>query len=163
MAKKKKNTINKSLFSIIAAVLGVVAVAMLFLAAVKVPDTTILGATIEGECLTGLQVAFGYSEENIQCLSFSFMALLPWVLILLGIVASLLTSSKKGSKLLAIVSTVLFAAAAVLLFLMPGFMVFAESLAGIALKAFTWKLGIGAIIAGICSALASVVALVRAL
>lgn len=163
MAKKKKNTINKSLFSIIAAVLGVVAVAMLFLAAVKVPDTTILGATVEGECLTGLQVAFGYAEESVQCLSFSFMALLPWALILVGIVTSALAASKKTAKLLAILSTVVFAAAAVLLFLMPSFMVFAETLAGVALKAFTWNLGIGAIIAGICSALAGVISLVRAL
>ena len=159
MAKKKTN--SSKIFNVIALLLGIVALAMLFLSAVKIPDTTVLGKTIEGESLTGLQVAFGYSENDIQCLSFSVMGLLPWVLILVGVVFTLINSTgKKGSKLLGIISALLFIGAGVIMFFMPNFMVFAETISGLALKAFTWNVGIGAIIAGISSILAGILSLV---
>ena len=165
MAKKKSGGVSsQKLFHIIAFVLGVAALAMLFLSVVKNPDTTVLGKTIKGETLTGLQVAFGYSENKIKCLEFSFMALLPWVLVLGGVVLSLLNVlSKKGSKLFSFIAIALFVVAGVLFFLMPNFMVFAESISGVVLENLTWKLAVGSIVAAVCSLLSGVILLAGSL
>ena len=169
MAKKKTNS-KKSfslnqIMSVVAIVLGVVALAMMFVTTVNVPatDLGVLG-TVEYEGYTGLNVAFGYSENDVAILSFSFMALLPYVMVLAGIVLTALnTFGKKGSKLFDFVSIGAFIAAGVLFFLMPSFMVFADNLAGAILEAIEWELAIGAIVSAICSVVAGVAVLVKAL
>ena len=165
MAKKKSKGLDLGkILSFAAIVLGVVAVAMIFVASVKTPDVELLGNTVKGEGLSGLKVAFGYSEKEISALSFSIFALLPYVLALAGTVLTALnTFGKKGSKLFDFVSIGAFVAAGVMFFLMPGFMVFAETLAGVVLKAIEWELAIGSIIAGVCAVLAGAAVLVKSL
>ena len=165
MAKKKnKNSSLGKILSFVAVILGVVAVAMIFVASVKTPDVEVFGKVVEGDAKTGLQVVFGYSENDVACLSFSVLALLPFVLALAGTVLTALnTFGKKGSKLFDFVSIGAFVVAGVLFFLMPSFMVFAETLAGIVLEAFEWELAIGSIVAGACSVLAGAAVLVKSL
>lgn len=165
MAKKKSNGLDLGkILYYVAVVLGVVAVAMIFVASVKTPDVEVLNKVVEGESVTGLQVAFGYSENDVANLSFSFMALLPFVLALAGTVLTALNAfGKKGSKIFDFVSIGAFVVAGVLFFLMPSFMVFAETLAGAVLEAFEWKLAIGSIIAAVCSILAGAAVLVKGL
>ena len=165
MAKKKSSRAgSQKIFNIIALLLGVATLAMLFLSVVKNPDTTVLGATIKGAELSGLEVAFGYSENSVKCLSFSFMALLPWLLALIGVVLTIINVvSKKATKIFTYISIVLFVGAGVMFFLMPNFMVFADSISGVVLKNLTWKLAIGSIIAGVCSILSGVVLLAGSL
>ena len=162
MAKKKKSSLNlgKFLYAV-AAVLGIVALIMLFVEAVKVPDTDlgVLG-TLEGEGYTGLQVAFGKENE----LAFSFMALLPVLLVVAGAVLSALQIfAKKGIKVLDFVAIVCFVAAGVLYFIMPSFIVAAETVAGLVIEKIEYVLAIGSIIAAICSILAGATILVKAL
>ena len=163
MAKKKKKKSNLGkILSFAAIVFGVVAVAMIFVAAVKTPNVEFLGKNIEGESLSGLKIAFGYSEENLECLSFSTFALMPYVLALVGTVLTALnTFGKKSSKLFDFISMTAFVAAGVMFFLMPGFIVFAETLTGIVLKAIEWELAIGAIVSGACSILAGTAVAVK--
>ena len=88
------------------------------------------------------------------------MGLLPWILVLVGLVFTLInTMAKKSSKVFAYVALVLFVMAGVMFFLMPNFMVFAETVSGLVLKNLKWQLAIGSIIAGVCSIIAGVVML----
>ena len=161
MAKKKNSNLGK-VFYALALVLGVVAVAMLFVTAVKTPDTTVLGATVKGNTVSGMQLAFGYAEDEVARLGFSFMGLLPWILVLAGVVVTLLnTLGKKGSALFDFVAIATFIVAGVLFFLTPNFMVFADTIPGNLLKAMDWKLAVGSIVAAITSLLAGAVVLVK--
>lgn len=162
MAKKKKSSNLGRILYFVALALGVVAICMLFVNAVATPDVKTALATVEGEKVTGLQVAFGYSEKEIEILGFSFMALLPWILVIAGVVLTALsTFSKKGSKLFDFISIAAFIVAGVLFFIMPNFMVFAETLAGAVWEALEWKLAIGSIVAAVCSIVAGGAVLVK--
>ncbi len=158
MAKKKSGFGLGKILSAVAVVLGLVAVIMLFVQAVKVPDTKTALGTIESDAgYTGLQIAFGTSENDVKVLSFSFMALLPVLLAVVGMVISALqVAAKKGSKVLDIVAVCCFVVAGVLYFIMPSFMVFADTLAGAVVEKVEFALSFGSIIAAICTLLAGV-------
>lgn len=161
MAKKKKNNSGK-IFSFAALALGVVAICMLFVTVVATPDKTVASVTVEGIKVSGLKAAFGYSEKEIEILAFSFMALLPWVLVLAGtVLAALNTFSKKASKVLDFVAVVAFVAAGVMFFIMPSFLVFAETISGAVWKALEWKLAVGAIVAAVASIAAGALILAK--
>lgn len=161
MVKKKNNGLGKIL-SFVALALGVVALCMIFVTVVATPDKTTLGVTVEGIKVSGLKAAFGYSEEDVANLAFSFMALLPWILVLAGVVLSALnTFAKKASKVLDFVAVIAFVAAGVLFFIMPSFLVFAETVPGAILEALEWKLAVGAIVAAICSIVAGALVLAK--
>ena len=163
MAKKKSGlNLGKILYAV-AAVLGLVAVVMLFVQAVKVPDVETYFGTLENESgYTGLQVAFGASEKDVAVLGFSFMGLLPVILVVAGIVLSALKiASPKGSKLLDYVAVACFVVAGVLYFIMPSFMVFADTILGAIAKEIEYVLSTGAIVAAICSILAGATVLVK--
>ena len=159
MAKKKSKSNVGKILGVLAAVLGIIAVCMIFVDTVKVPDTKILGAVVEGAGQTGLQVAFGYKESDVGVFAFSFMALLPYLLIIGGIVLSLL----KGNKMLNFVSAVLFVAGGVLCFLMPGFVVGADNALGKVADAIEYEVAIGAIVSAAASILAGLFAGVKAI
>ena len=162
--KKSSRSGSQKIFNLIALILGVVAVAMLFLSVVKNPDTSVLGTTIKGGELSGLEVAFGYSENSIKCLDFSFMALIPWLLVVIGVVLTLINIlSKKASKLFNYIAIILFVGAGVMFFLMPNFMAFSDSVSGLILKNLKWNLAIGSIIAGVSSILSGLVLLAGSL
>ena len=164
MAKKKnKNSNLGKLLSFVALVLGAISVAMIFVSAVTSPDVETSILTIEGTSFTGLQIVFGYTENKVECLLFSFVAMLPYLLALAGTVLTALNAfNKKPSKLSNLISAISFVAAGVMFFLIPNFMVFGESFTALVLAAIEWKLAIGSIIAGACSILAGSALIVKA-
>lgn len=159
MAKKKTNYM--SYLPLLAALLGVVALVMLFVPAIAIKDSD--------TTYTGLQAAFGYTENvaiigDVVHLNFSFMNLLPYILVLVGIVACVM--GYKGNKLAMFVGFVCFVVAAVFFFLSVSFCVPNEGLedliSGIgglfgeeASVKDSLTLGAGAIVAGVCSGVAA--------
>ena len=164
MAKKKSKSNSGKILGILAALLGIVAVCMIFIETVKVPDTKVLGVAVEGAGYTGLKVAFGFKESDIGVFAFSFMALLPYLLAVGGVIVSVLNAtSKKGNKMLDFVSAVLFVVAGVFFFLMPGFVVGADTALGKIAGAIEYELATGAIVSAISAVVAGVFAVVKAI
>lgn len=167
MAKKKSSKkgfgLGKILY-LVAAVLGVVAIVMLFVDTVKVPDTKLLGKTIEGEGYSGLKVAFGFKEEDTAIFKFSFMGLLPYLLVLAGVVLTLVNAfAKKNNKILDYVSVAALVVAGVLFFVMPNFVVCADTILGKIAAEIDYELAVGAIVAAVCSIASGAVVLVKTL
>ncbi len=155
MAKRKSN-LGKPL-SFVAAVLGLVAVVMLFLPAIGIKDTD--------TTYTGLQITFGYKESLLgfeyTVFDFSFMNLLTYILAVVGIVFSVLSAMGKGSKFAAFIAAAAFAVSGVFFFLSVSYTLPNEdaskiiSFVGGDIKdALT--LAYGAIIGGVASLLAAV-------
>jgi len=125
--------------------LGFAATLMIFLPALIAPNSD--------EAYTGMQVVFGY--DFIDFGSFAGGALkfsiINFVAFLLPLIASLLLLSTKKNNFL---STVLFAAGAVLLFMVSLYTVVTITLFGnVTTREVDWQLGIGLTLAIIFSAL----------
>lgn len=161
MAKKKSGLSTGKLLGYVVAVLGLVAICMAFLAGVTTGKTKVGSVTVDATEYSGFQVAFGYKKNDVAVLGFSFMALLPLLLAVAGTVLAVVNTLKKDSKLLNFVVAGLFVVAGILYFIMPSFMVFADTLSGASAKLLDFKLGVGAILAGICSLLAGLIALAK--
>ncbi len=152
MAKKKNQDIGKlSLYAIV--LFTVVTIIMAFLTNVKY----MLGDK-ELEAFSGFKIMFGAKEEflgqQVEVLSFSFMAFLAYLLPIGGLITSILFSK---SKLLSIVPLACFIVSAILLFLMPQFVVSnGETVEG-------GILAVGAIIAGIVNILSAIAVAVKVL
>lgn len=153
---KRKSSVGKPL-SFVAAVLGLVAVVMLFLPAIGIKDTD--------TTYTGLQITFGYKESLLgfeyTVFDFSFMNLLTYILAVVGIVFSVLSAVGKGSKFAAFIAVAAFAVSGVFFFLSVSYTLPNEdaskiiSFVGGDIKdALT--LAYGAIIGGVASLLAAV-------
>lgn len=153
---KRKSSVGKPL-SFVAAVLGLVAVVMLFLPAIGIKDTD--------TTYTGLQITFGYKESLLgfeyTVFDFSFMNLLTYSLAVVGIVFSVLSAVGKGSKFAAFIAAAAFAVSGVFFFLSVSYTLPNEdaskiiSFVGGDIKdALT--LAYGAIIGGVASLLAAV-------
>ena len=153
---KRKSSVGKPL-SFVAAVLGLVAVVMLFLPAIGIKDTD--------TTYTGLQITFGYKESLLgfeyTVFDFSFMNLLTYILAVVGIVFSVLSAMGKGSKFAAFIAAAAFAISGVFFFLSGSYTLPNEdaskiiSFVGGDIKdALT--LAYGAIIGGVASLLAAV-------
>lgn len=165
MAKKKSGFNLGKILYLIAAVLGVVSIVMMFVDTVKIPDTDlgVLG-TVEGEGYSGMKIAFGYKEDDVAVFGFSFMALLPYLLALAGVVLSAVNMlAKKSNKILDLVAVVAFVVAGVLFFIMPNFMVFADTITGKIAAEIDYKITIGAIISAITAIASGAVVLVKTL
>lgn len=155
MAKRKSN-LGKPL-SFVAAVLGLVAVVMLFLPAIGIKDTD--------TTYTGLQITFGYKESLLgfeyTVFDFSFMNLLTYILAVVGIVFSVLSAMGKGSKFAAFIAAAAFAVSGVFFFLSVSYTLPNEdaskiiSFVGGDIKDVL-TLAYGAIIGGVASLLAAV-------
>ncbi|MDE7296228.1 MAG: hypothetical protein K2N84_03080 [Clostridia bacterium] len=159
MAKKKKISIALIL-SAVAALLGIVAIIML-----AAPGITYTLEVLGKKSTTNYSMAqLTFGNEKVK-FAFSFMNFLPFLLVVAGIVLAALTALK-GNKLTAIIAAVCFLAAGVLFFCCKQLIVFdtgdlsgeakdaAVKLAKEAYKEF--KLGIGAILAGILSILSAI-------
>lgn len=157
MAKKKKQQNNY--LPLLSALLGIVAVVMIFFTAVNYTAVKGISKLEDVTQYTGLQTAFGYSEGSgikVEVLKFSIMNLLPWLLALGGAVVSVFCYLSKGSKLFALISAGCFIVSAVFFFIYPSFIVLPE------LSIFVkdnFSLAWGTIVAGIVSALAGLVSL----
>lgn len=153
---KRKSSVGKPL-SFVAAVLGLVAVVMLFLPAIGIKDTD--------TTYTGLQITFGYKESLLgfeyTVFDFSFMNLLTYILAVVGIVFSVLSAMGKGSKFAAFIAVAAFAVSGVFFFLSVSYTLPNEdaskiiSFVGGDIKDVL-TLAYGAIIGGVASLLAAV-------
>ncbi len=164
MAKKKKQNIN---FDLITLVLIVATLVMLFLPNL-VYDFTVninlgnLGQYSGGELqkFNGIKAIFGFGSEDgeVKYTLFSLLSLLAY---LLPIGAVILVNLFKG-KLGNILALACFVASAVLFFILPSFVVYAEEVLGaLAYQKVGATLGIGAIIAGALSCLNALITLLK--
>lgn len=161
MAKKKKGLSLGKILGFVVALLGLVAICMVFVDAVTTGDKEVFGVTVEGVKYSGIKLIFGVKENDMAVLSFSFMALIPVILVLAGTVLSVLNALKDDAKLVNFIIAGMFVVAGVLYFIMPNFMVFADTISGAFVKELEFKLAVGSIIAGICSVLAGVISLAK--
>lgn len=121
MAKKKFGI--GTIVASIAILLGIAAIVMMF-----VPQLNYNSATglVKGDPLNGLQITFGYSNEvlgkQVPVLDFSFMNLLTYILVLVGIVFALLAIMGKLGKIAPIVAAAAFIVAGVFFFCAEQFM-----------------------------------------
>ena len=161
MAKKKSKSNLGKVLGMVAALLGLVAICMIFVDTIKVPDTKVLGKVVEGEGYTGLEVVFGFKSDDVAVFNFSIMALLPYLLIIAGVVFSIL-NAKKTNKTLDFVTAGLFVVAAVLCFLMPSFVVCADTLLGKVAAEIDYEITTGAIVSAVASIAAAIATGVKA-
>ena len=172
---KKKNSISKYT-SLLAILLAIASACMIFCTSIvyKVSEKA------DPVNFTGLQVTFGYSstknflegitsaikfEGTINYFAFSFLNLLPYILLLAGIVFAVLkvVGGKSNSKMFSFVAAVCLIAGGVLLFCVVPF-----SVAGTyeflgktipTLEKQYMSLGIGAIVGGVLGILGGAVEL----
>lgn len=161
MSKKKSVGLGKIL-NLVAIAFGVVAIAMIFVTSMNI-NGSVFG--LEGTTsFTGLDVVFGMSEGDVTFIEFSFLNLLPYVLLVVAVILlilSLLGVVKKN--LVNYVAALLMIVAGVLFFLTVNFTILNEAfqsaidLVNIAKELVTKTLGVGAIVAGIASILGGLV------
>lgn len=171
MAKSKKNSQLAMYMTIAMLVIGVLGIILfLFLTAVTIKSVDtgsgwfddILGgiqdSIREYTDITGMQMVFGLTEGDtikLEILDFSFVALIPLILVFAGIILNV-----PKSKLLGLIGVVCLVAAAIMFALTPNFVIFhgADMGAGDAYTA-----GIGSYMALGCSALCALIGVVRVL
>lgn len=154
MAKKKKNNYLSTIIYASAVLLGIVAISMMF-TTVAIADKALGFGLDTSDGLTGLQIAFGYSNNDKAVLNFSFVAFLPYLLILLAtatIIYKLVTESK--NNLVDYLAVLLFIAGAVVAIFVPSSIVFADTIGGTALSLVEFKLSFSGVLTIITSALA---------
>ena len=128
---KKKNSVSKYT-SLLAILLAIASACMIFCTAIvyKVSDSA------NPVNFTGMQVTFGYTanalegitssiKADINYFAFSFMNLLPYILLLVGIVFAVLkvVGGKNNSKMFSFVAAACFIAGGVLMFCVVPFSV----------------------------------------
>ena len=128
-----------SILSLIAAVLGLLAIFTMFLSALEWQ-----GAIAVVDRINGFEAVFGSNR-----LGFSFMNFLAYLLVLAGAVFSAVSFLKKGSKMFTLTATGCFLFAVILFFC---FVPFTNWVRG---DGKSWGLGVGPILGAICSLLAA--------
>ncbi len=159
MAKRRKSSNLPGIIAGLVFIFSVVAIVMFFVANIAIKDSE--------TTYTGLQIAFGYSEggsvgifnASVQIFDFSFLNLLPYVLVICGLVLSLIGGLGKRNGLCLFICVLLFIGASVLFFLSPSFVNFITT--GTLENSDLFELAIGGIIAGICAGLCAVFSLFR--
>lgn len=153
MAKSKKTNVGMFI-TLGAIVLALVAFFLMFAPAVGGKNTN--------STFTGAQIAFGYKEENtgVAILSFSFMNFLPYLLILIGLVFSVLALFGKLSFISKIVSAGCYIAAGVFFFCAVQFTLPANIESDKLVQVFrdALTLNAGVIVSGVLSFLAGLAA-----
>lgn len=168
---KKKNSVSKYT-SLLAILLAIASACMIFCTAIvyKVSDSA------DPINFTGMQVTFGYTanalegitssiKAEINYFAFSFMNLLPYILLLVGIVFAVLkvVGGKNNSKMFSFVAAACFIAGGVLMFCVVPFSALGTN--EILGKAFStldkqyMSLGVGAIVGGVLGILGGTVEL----
>lgn len=137
MAKKKKKAVKKSAkkwIDLIGIALGVLALATLFL--------PVVGITSGEEIAeySGLQALFGYTHvtqttilgstitNETEIFKFTFMGVLPYILIAGAVVVLILNVFGKGGKFANLIAIALFVAGAVLVFTVLGTLIPGETI-----------------------------------
>lgn len=157
MANKKtsKFSVNNLLYCG-ATILGVVAICMIFVSAFSVKRPLIT------DTFSGLQSVFGFAENDFTYLSFSFMNLLTYILVVVAVLFAILKlCGVLKSKLLNYVIAALFVVAGVFFFLTSTFAVYGEVYKTyVEAVGSSVALGAGSIVAGISSICAGCLTLV---
>ena len=165
MAKKKqkKNVKNLKLSNILtyaSCLLGLIATCMIFLPAINGEMKPLFGDVVK-ESFTGLQVAFGYTKvtgDKIQIVTETLNAnVFAIIVFLLPIALTFVALIFKNVKIANLIVTLLFVACGICLFTLAGG--FAKNIVEDVAWVYTnyvWTLGVGPILAGICSCLAGV-------
>ncbi len=157
MAKKKAKSMVGLIMICCACILGLAAIFMMFAPGV-VSTGKLMGS--EGPTYTGAQTAFGYKETNgnitAEILKPNGLAMLGYLLPIAGIVIAALF---RKSRLFGFISAGVFIASAICMFL--SMTAFPATLPAGQETIYTYKMGIGTIISGICSALAGVIMLCK--
>lgn len=171
MAKKRKSNLPQILLLaiILLAVLGVAL--FLFVDAATLSDEGIVMKTIKDfledleieSGFSGMDIVFGLTSNDIVVLQFSFVALIPLVLGVIGIVLNILSS-----KLLNLIGAVCLIGGAVMLIFVPNFIVYSETLQYMVdtvekLDITPFVAGVGAYLGTACFGLAGIVSLGKAL
>ncbi len=156
MAKKVKKSSMGKYLTLAAILFAVASVCMIFVNAVKYQ----VSESADPSFYKGTQIVFGYSKTSGSVVSvtttylkFSFMAMLPYLLALVGAILLVLNVVGKENKLVTFVAFAAFVVAAVFFFLAPKFPIPAKGEStGIALldKKY-FSLAIGSILAAIFS------------
>lgn len=167
---KKKNSVSKYT-SLLAILLAITSACMIFCTAIvyKVSDSA------NPVNFTGMQVTFGYTanalegitssiKADINYFAFSFMNLLPYILLLVGIVFAVLkvVGGKNNSKMFSFVAAACFIAGGVLMFCVVPFSVLGTNelvQTFSVLKKQYMSLGVGAIVGGVLGILGGTVEL----
>ena len=171
---KKKNSVSKYT-SLLAILLAIASACMIFCTAIvyKVSDSA------DPINFTGMQVTFGYTstknilegitsaikiEGSINYFAFSFLNLLPYILLLAGIVFAVLkvVGGKSNSKMFSLVAAACFIAGGVLMFCVVPFSVLGTNelvQTFSVLKKQYMSLGVGAIVGGVLGILGGTVEL----
>ncbi|MCI8820758.1 MAG: hypothetical protein HFK02_05075 [Clostridia bacterium] len=172
MASKKKFLSVRFLLSAAAALLALVAIFLMFAPAAVcelIPETPLTKAQTVN--YTGIQLTFGYTEittvpvigteVKTEIFKFSFANFLPYILLAAGIAFSVLTAFGKLGKISPIVAAACLVVAGVLFFLAPDMCVPASDNKELVknLKD-SLSLASGAIVAGVLSVIAALLALV---
>lgn len=166
MAKKKRTNNLTQIVTAAAVLLGLVAIAMIFVPTIGVKDSE--------TTFTGLQLAFGYSESKgsvvtltVTYFEFSFMSLLTYILALAGTVVALMGLIKNSfaSGLFRIIAAACFIISGVFFFMAVNFCVPGKDISSLVslvggniknsliLAVGAYIGGITAIIAGVCELL----------
>lgn len=157
MAKKKSIDFGK-IAAMLSVLLGIVAIIMMFVPSVAIKDSE--------STYTGLQVTFGHKKNDVTYFDFSFMNMLTYILVLVGILFAMLSILGKGSKFAAFISAAAFLVAGIFFFCEVAFCVpnkdmegIISGIAGIFGEKASIKdsltLGAGAIVGGIVSLLST--------
>lgn len=154
MAKKKKGGLFSlsNLLCIGALVLGVVAICMITMATINIEGS--VGSLKGTTGFSGIKVVFG-SEEDLTL--FSFMNLIPYILLVAGVILmALKVLGKMNGGLVNILAAVVFIAAGVMFILAPNFTLFTDAFtvllkAGIKTGLVKKTVAIGGIISAVCS------------
>jgi len=158
----KKISLNKILYGV-AVLLSVVAVFMIFAPALGITYTGHDNATY-----TGLQAVFGYSQTKTilgasvttNFLSFSFMNLLTYILLIVAIVLLVVKlCGKLNSKIVDYIIAVLLVVSGIFFFVTSNFAVLAGFYDATA-DVITRTLGTGAIVSGVLAIVSSIVVVV---
>ena len=166
MAKKikAKKSVSKALkfVDFASILLGLVAIFMIFVVAI----TNLEGGAVAS--FTGWDVVFGYSvtstvlgsQITTTYLDFSFMNLIPYILLIVGVVLLVLNCIGKRIKFLYFICAGCFIAAAVLFFLTISMTVVHMAMIGPVsspmIDLSNASLGVGPIISAICSILSGI-------
>ncbi len=163
MAKKKKRGVNPLHLSILIFVVVVLGICLfLFLDAVTL-DTGILSEYVESGGFTGMEVVFGYSKSvtvlitvTMTILAFSFVALIPLILGVLGVILNITTS-----RLICLIGIVALVVGAIMFYYIPNYMVFGSDFAELIGDSLTFVTGIGSYLGLACYGVAALIALFR--
>ena len=153
MTKVQLTKLEKLLYTL-AAVFALVAIIMIVGASVKPIEATGVKQKIDSGFF-GYDIIFGLKDGDIYGLKFSFLALLPYLFAIAGLVLLVFRIIDKFvSRKFDFLIAALFLIAAILYFLSNNFIVYADNLVGELYNSFDYRISYGTIISGTLSVLA---------